>query len=142
MKFLADLGIVVPTEIPSDDDVVPFDFTRLSNRDLGALHSRYAVRHSHAIFQVALKSTRFVHLRRDLRIAQSRFRILHDDEKRKNVVDAMMEDDEKISHLLDRIAISESEVKLLEAVAQAYEDIRNAASREMTRRISERAPTD
>ena len=138
LRVLADAGLVVPDEIPTDDDLVPLDFTILSNRDIGAVHSRYAVRHAHAIFHAALAGTRLVTLRRNLRITQAKFRLQNKGEL-KNIVDAMMEENEHISKVLDRISMVESEIKLLEAVAQGYADLRDAASREITRRLGERA---
>lgn len=141
LRVLAEAGIIAPNEIPSNDDSVPLDFTLLGNQEIGAIHSRYAVRHAHAIYHAALSSTNLVHMKRDLRIAQAKFRVLNSKEK-KNVVDAMMEDDKHIAKLLDRIAKTEIEVQLLNAVAAGYEDLRNAASREMTRRIGEKAATD
>lgn len=141
LQVLAEAGIIAPDEIPSNDDSVPLDFTLLGNREVGAIHSRYAVRHAHAIFNAAMAGTKLVHLKRDLRIAQSKFRILNSGEK-KNVVDAMMEDDKHIAKLLDRISAREAELGLINAVAAGYEDFRNAASREMTRRIGEQAAHD
>lgn len=141
MQHLAEAGIVVPEEIPSDDDLVPLDFTRLGNRDLGALHSRYAVRHSHAIFQAALTEARVAELRRGLRFSEAQFRIKHKGEKQNEVL-AMMEDDERITKRRDALSKVEIEHKLIVAVAAGYEDIRNAASREISRLIGERAATD
>lgn len=138
LRVLQEAGLVVPEEIPIDDDAVPLDFTLLSNSDIGAVHSRYAVRHAHAIFQVALAGSRLGALRRDLRISQSRFRLENKGEL-KNIVDAMMEEDEHISKVLDRISVAEAQIKLMEAVAQGYADLRDAASREITRRLGERA---
>lgn len=131
----------MPQEIPRDDESVPLDFTIASNKEIGRIQSTFAVRHSHAIYHAALAETKLVRSRRDLRIVQAKFRVRFSDEK-KNVVDAMMEEDSKIAALLNRIAVQEASVKLLNAVAQGYEDLRNAASREMTRRISEKAATD
>lgn len=124
--------------MPTDDDAVPLDFTTLSNKEIGSLHSRYAVRHAYAIFKTAEASTKLVHLKRDLRIAQARFRVQNSDEK-KNIVDAMMEEDDHIAHLLNRISVMEARVQLLDAVTHGYEDLRNAASREISRRIGEKA---
>jgi hypothetical protein len=141
LRVLREAGIIAPDEIPSDDDSVPLDFTRLNNQAIGAIHSRYAVRHAHAIFHAAVASTKLVKLRRDLRIVQAKFRVKNTDEK-KNVVDAMMEEDPHIAKQLDKITEMEIQVKLIEAVAEGYEDLRNAASREMTRRIGEKASND
>ena len=138
LRALAEAGMVVPDEIPTDDDAIPMDFTTLSNRDIGAVHSRYAVRHAHAIFHVALAGTRLVTERRNLRIVQAKFRLQNKGEM-KNIVDAMMEEDEDISSGLDKISTMEAQIKLMEAVAQGYADLRDAASREITRRLGERA---
>lgn len=138
LRALADAGLIVPDEIPSHDEIVPLDFTTLADRDVGAIHSRFAVRHAHAIYHVALAGTKLVTLRRDLRIAQAKFR-LQRPKQPKNITDAEMEEDEHLAHLLDRISIAEANAAMLSAVAQGYEDLRNAASREMTRRLGERA---
>lgn len=131
----------MPQEIPSDEESVPLDFTTVSHREIGRIQSTFAVRHSHAIYHGALAESKLVRSRRDLRMAQAKFRVRFSDEK-KNVVDAMMEEDNHIARLLDRIAIQEAHLKLINAVAAGYEDLRNAASREMTRRLGEKAPND
>jgi hypothetical protein len=141
LQALQRAGIIVPDEIPSDDDLVPLDFTLASSQEIGSIQSRFAVRHSHAIYHVALAATGLVRLRRDLRMAQAKFRLLNPG-KPKNIVDAMMEEDTRISRMLDKIAIAEAEVGVLGAVAGGYEDIRNAASREISRRIGEKASID
>jgi len=122
--------------MPSDDEVLPLDFTRLSSRGIGELQSRYAVRHAFTIWNLALLDADLVHLRRELRIAQSKFRIIHRGEL-KNITDAMMEDDEEISDYMDRISQVEIKRTLLDAVVKSYEGIQKAASREITRRIGE-----
>jgi hypothetical protein len=131
----------VPEEIPSDDDSVPLDFTTIGNRDIGSIHSRYAVRHAHAIFRAAQTGARIAALKRDLRFSEAQFRMKQPKEK-VNVVNAMMEDDEHITKQRDRVSKAEIEHQLIEAVAAGYEDIRNAASREISRRLGERAATD
>lgn len=141
LKHLAVLDLIVPEEIPSDDDNVPLDFTELSNRDLGALHSRYAVRHAYAIFQAAKAEGKIASLKRNLKFNEATFRIKHKDLVL-NVVQAMMEDDEGITKQRDRVSRAETEHKLIDAVADGYEGIRNAASREISRRLGERAAVD
>lgn len=135
------MGLIVPAEIPSDDDAIPLDFTLISNQAVGAIHSRYAVRHAHAIYKAAEAGQDLGMLRRDLRMAQAKFRLLHPKQP-KNITDAEMEEDEHIMHLLNRMARAEVDLKLIEAVAQGYDALRNAASREMTRRLGERPPHD
>jgi hypothetical protein len=141
LKHLAEVGIIVPDEIPSDEDSVPLDFTQLSNRDIGALHSRYAVRHAHAIFQAAKTEGKIAQLKRNLKFAEAVFRIERKDEPL-NVVQALMEDDDDISRMRNRVSKAEVEHKLIDSVAEGYEGIRNAASREISRRMGERAATD
>jgi len=56
-------------------------------------------------------------------------------------------DDELLTHpeiqsLEKQIAVIEYELELINAIAVGYEDLRNAASREMFRRSSEQAPKD
>jgi hypothetical protein len=141
LRFLKDAGIIVPEEIPSDDDNIPLDFTRLSSRGIGHLQSRYAVRHSHAIFNAAKVGADVAAIKRDLRIAKGQFRVRHKEEK-VNVAAAMMEEDEEISGLQDKLAVVEARETILTALAQGYADIRDAASREISRRSAERASID
>jgi hypothetical protein len=75
LQYLADAGIVVPEEIPADEDRVPLDFTTLSSKYLGSLHSRYAVRHSHIIFQTAKLAADAAGIKRDLRLEKAKFRL-------------------------------------------------------------------
>lgn len=141
LQFLGEAGIVVPEEIPSDEDHVPLDFTKLSSKGIGSIQSRYAVRHAHAIFNVAKLAADEAHLKRDLKMAKAKFRMKHRGEKL-NVVNAMMEDDEEIAEFEDKLLEVAMKIGVLTAVAQGYEDLRNAASREMSRRIGERAQID
>lgn len=136
MRSLSASGIIVPEEIPADNETLPLDFTRLSFRGIGEIQSRYAVRYAHVIWNLALLDADVTRLRRDLRIAQSKFRIRHKEEM-KNIADAMMEDDEEISDYLDRITDVEIKQKLLDAVAKSYDAISKAASREISRRTAE-----
>jgi hypothetical protein len=141
LKWLTEAGIVVPEEIPADEERVPLDFTRLSSRGIGELQSRFAVRHSHAVYNAALLESDILKLKRELRIEQAKFRIRHKGQP-KNITDAMMEEDEEIASLLDKISEIEIKLTILEAVVKTYEGIRNAASREISRQTAERAPID
>lgn len=99
------------------------------------------MRHAHAIFNVAKLAADEAHLKRDLKMAKAKFRMKHRGEKL-NVVNAMMEDDEEIAEFEDKLLEVAMKIGVLTAVAQGYEDLRNAASREMSRRIGERAQID
>lgn len=96
------------------------------------------MRHAHAIFNVAKLATDAAAIKRDLRLEKAKFR-LHNKKEKVNIVNAMMEEDETISELEDRLQEVETKAALVSAIAEGYEDIRNAASREMTRRLGERA---
>jgi len=141
LKWAKEAGIVVPGEIPLDDEVVPLDFTRLSSSGIGELQSRYAVRHAHAVFNAALMESDILRLRRELKIEQAKFRVRHRGIP-KNVTDALMEEDEEIATLLDKISEIEIKLVILNAVVKTYEGVRNAASREISRRSGERAAID
>jgi len=141
LKWAKEAGIVVPMSIPLDDETVPLDFTRLSSTGIGELQSRYAVRHSHAVFNAGVMESDILKLRRELKIEQAKFRVRHRGIP-KNVTDALMEEDEEITTLLDKISEIEIRFTVLEAVVKTYEGIRNAASREISRRSGERAAVD
>lgn len=99
------------------------------------------MRHAHAVFNAAKVAADQAVVRRNLRIEKAKFRLRNKGEK-VNIVNAMMEDDEIIVALEEELSVVESKVKLLDAVAMGYADIRDAASREITRRIGERAQAD
>jgi hypothetical protein len=99
------------------------------------------VRHAHAIFNCSILSADLSQLRRDLKIEKSKFRIRNKGEKL-NIVNAMMEDDDGIVEIEDKILELEAKVGVLSAIAAGYESLRNAASREISRRLSERAAVD
>lgn len=141
LAWAKDAGIVVPGSIPLDDATVPLDFTRLSSRGIGELQSRYAVRHAHAVYNAALLETDILRVRRELKIEQAKFRVRHKGQP-KNITDAMMEEDEEIAPMLDKISEIEIKLTILDAVVKTYEGIRNAASREISRRMGERAAVD
>ena len=143
MQYLKDEGLIAPDEISSELDSVPLDFTRLNSRQVGAVQSRYAVRHSHAIFQVAKRAGRLAGLKHDLRLEQAKFR--HRNAKKyktKYELDDAMQLEDSVGDMLDEIAKLEAEKLVIEALSVGYEDLRNAASREMFRRSSEQAPRD
>jgi hypothetical protein len=143
LAYLKNEGLIAPDEISAQLDAVPLDFTRLNSRQIGAVHSRYAVRHSHAIFQVAKRAGRLAGLKRDLRLEQAKFRYKNVKKfKTKYELDDAMQLQDEIADLLDEITVLEAEKEVIEALALGYEDLRNAASREMFRRSSEQAPRD
>lgn len=143
LQYLRDEGLIAPEEVSPEIDSVPLDFTHLNGRQIGAVHSRYAVRHSHAIFTVAKAASRLAVLRRDLRIEQAKFRFKNKMKfKTKYELDDAMQLEGGISELVSEITVLEARVEVMKAVAEGYEDLRNAASREMFRRSTEQATRD
>lgn len=143
MLFLKSEGLIAPDEIATTDDAVPLDFTRLNNREIGSVHSRYAVRHAHALFVTARYATELAALQRDLRFEQAQYRHLHKgDYKTKYELDDAMALDTNIAKLEEQILEASARTEMLDALLKGYEDLFRAASREMTRRFAEVAPKD
>ncbi len=112
----------------------------MTGRQVGAVHSRYCVRHSHVIFVAARRAAQLAALKRDLRFAQAKFRLKNkDDYKTKYELDDAMEYDNTVSDFQDQIAKLDAEKQLLDAIALGYDDLKAAASRELFRRSSENA---
>ena len=143
LQFLRDEGLIAPNEIPSNEDAVPLDFTSLNSRQLGAVHSRYAVRHSHAIYVAGRYAFRLATLRASQRVEAAKFKYRHtDDYKRKYELENALLNNKRYAKRENEILGLDAQVTLLNAVAESYEDLRNAASREIFRRSSEQAPRD
>lgn len=107
------------------------------------MHSRYAVRHSYAIYVASRYAFRLATLRASQRVEAAKFRFRHaDDYQRKYELDNALQMNSRFRKVEDKILALEAKVEILNAVALSYEDIRNAASREMFRRGSEQAPRD
>lgn len=134
--------MVVPDNLDPSEERVPLDFTRLSNQDVGAFHSRFAVRHSHALYVRAVVAGRLLRLRHKHRIALARFRSLKakDFKTDRELVAAFTIDEGATTE--ENIMKLEIKSELLDAVIGGYDDVVKAASREMSRRDSERAPRD
>jgi hypothetical protein len=143
LQYLQKEGLIAPNEVSPESDAVPLDFTSLNNREIGSVHSRYAVRHAHAIFVAAKLSGTLAMIKRELRLEQAKFRIRNGKKyKTKYELDDAMQLDEGVFDIYQLQAEKEAELEVVNAVALGYEDLRNAASREMFRRSSEVAPKD
>jgi len=141
LKFLRREGLIAPDEVDPENDAVAFDFTRLTGRQVGAVHSRYAVRHAHAIYVAARRASRLIMLKRDLKIEYAVQRSRNKGKyKNKWELDDELLVRPEIQRLEKDIAVIEAELEIINAVAAGYEGIRNGASREMYRRGSEQAP--
>jgi hypothetical protein len=81
--------------------------------------------------------------RRDLRLEQAKYRFRNaENYKNKYQLDDAMALEDDISELMGVITELEAREEVLKAVALGFEDLRNAASREMFRRSTEVAPKD
>lgn len=143
LQSLAQQGLIVPDDLDPEDETVPLDFTVASSQAIGAIHSRFAVRHAHGIYLLARTRNRFLALRRQLRIEQAKFRSLHkDDFDRKYELDDEMLKSKRIARLDRQITECEITMEVQQAVVEGFLDVVKAASREMSRRSDERAPRD
>jgi hypothetical protein len=143
LAWLRRSGLIAPDEIAAQSDFVPLDFTRLNSRELGAVHSRYAVRHSHGLFELAKLNSELASLEYDLRMAKAQLRVLHGGKfKNKWMLDDEIELDEDVAEFNKRISRLEDRRHIVDGIVKGYEGLARAASREMSRRISEQAPKD
>lgn len=141
--WLSQAGLIVPDDLDPSDENVPLDFTGLSDRAVGALHSRFAVRHAHALYVRAQCASEILKLRRKLRLASGAFRIRRGDEFRTDKALGEAFSRTKVGKKLERALVElETRANILDAVIGGFEDVVKAASREMSRRDSERAPRD
>lgn len=143
IAWLSQSGLIVPDDLDPSDESVPLDFTRASNREIGAIHSRFAVRHAHALYVRAGIATEILRIRRRVRLALAAYRVHHGDEFRTDKACTESFSRSKVGKRMEK-TLNELEIKaeVLDAVIGGFEDIVKAASREMSRRDSERAPRD
>lgn len=143
IAWLAQSGLIVPDDLDPSDESVPLDFTRLGNRAIGALHSRFAVRHAHALYVRSQFASEQLRLRRRHRLSLASWRVHRGEDFRTDKACTEAFSRSKDGKKLEK-ALMELEIKaeVLDAVIGGFEDIVKAASREMSRRDSERAPRD
>lgn len=80
-------------------------------------------------------------MQRKLRLEKAKYRIKNKGGKKFELDDEMALD-KTIKKIEDKVVSLEIKSDLIEAVTKGFEIYRNAASREMSRRDSERAPRD
>jgi hypothetical protein len=133
----------VPDDLDPSEEVIPLDFTRLGNREVGSVHSRFAVRHAHALYVRASFATEILSLRRRHRLALAAFRVRKGDTYRTDKACTEAFSLSKVGKKIERqINNLEIKVEVLDAVIGGFDDVVRAASREMSRRQSENAPND
>lgn len=141
-EWLRQEGLIVPDDLDPSQERIPLDFTTLSNQAVGALHSRFAVRHAHALYRRALLAGDILSFHRRRRLLLARFRALHVKEyKTARELEGAFSTG-RGRKVEETIMALEIKAEVLDAVIGGYDDIMKAASREMSRRDSERAPRD
>lgn len=93
--------------------------------------------------ELAKVAEEIARVRRNLKIEEAQFRYRHgDDYKTKYAVEDAMEENKRIRNLRDKTTELDAMQTMIEAVVQSYEGLRNAASREISRRTGERESRD
>lgn len=142
-NWLSQSGLIVPDDLDPSEEAVHLDFTSITDRAVGAVHSRFAVRHAHALYVRAGIASEILKLKRKHRLAVAKFRVRNDKKYRtdKALLDAFSLTD-KGDELEKELMQLEVKAEILDAVTEGFLDIVKAASREMARRDSERRPRD
>lgn len=143
IAWLSQSGLIVPDDLDPSDESIPLDFTHLSPRRVGALHSRFAVRHAHALYVRSGVASDLLRLRRAHRLSLAKFRVRKGDDYRTDKACTEAFSLSKRGKKLEGEMLElEIRSEVLDAVVMGFEDVVKATSREMTRRDSERAPRD
>lgn len=141
MQFLAQEGLIVPDDLDPSEEFVELDLTEASHKGVGAQHSRWAVRQAHALYSLAIHKTKLQRLDRRIRIEKAKYRVTHKGGKKFELDDEMALNP-RIKKLEDKKLELEVQCEIIEALTKGFEVYRTAASREMSRRESEHAPSD
>jgi len=136
-------GLLIPGRLDDKEALAPLDFTAVNSREVGRQHSYWAVRHSHLIFLVGNLRAEVANLKHDLKNFEADWMVKHLGEfKNKWEADHAVGRDKRIKSLRGKLRTAEASLLRYEALAASYEGLRNAASREMSRRADERASRD
>lgn len=135
--------LLTPNRLEEKEDIVPLDFTSISSREVGRQHSVWAVRHSHLIFLVGNLRAEVGNAKYDLKNIEAEWMLKHvGDFKTKWEAEYAMVRSKKIRRMRKQLSRAEASLIRYEALAESYEGLRNAASREIARRSDERASRD
>jgi len=143
LRFLENLGLVAPEGLDVSDVDVALDLTRESGREIGRQHSIWAAFHSYALFVLARLETEHAALSREHKLHLARFRKRNAVKFRtKYELDDAAVLDKKLMGFADAIAELDRQLTLVRPLVEGYEGFRNAASREMFRRSTEKPAND
>lgn len=142
-KYYGDDGLLIPGKLSDDEALAPLDFTSISSREVGRQHSYWAVRHSHLIFLVGNLRAEVGNAKHDLKNLETAWMLRHvGDFKTKWEAEAAALQNKKIKRIRARLVQAESSLTRYEALAESYQGLMQAASREISRRSDERASRD
>jgi hypothetical protein len=130
------LSLVVPGAITADERELRLDFTSVSSKEIGRIHSEFAVRVGYAIYHASIAEADLIEKRRELKLAKARF--IDKNQGKKFEVDAQAALEPEIKKLEDGIAVLERKKALIEGVIGAYLKLQEGSSREISRRENER----
>lgn len=142
-KDFAANGLIVPQEMDDKEAYAPLDFTSESSKIVGQQNSYWTVRFSHLVFLVGVLDSDLGNLKHDLKMKEAEWR--RKNEKNftaKYKADDAMWRNKEIKRMRTQVARAESSLKKYNALLESYRALREAASREITRRTQERAPKD
>jgi hypothetical protein len=141
-EWLNQKGVIVPEGLDPSEENLHLDFTSITDRAVGAIHSRFSVRHAHALYVRAEVATRLLRLRRKHRLELAKHRV----RLGKNFRTAKALDEDfslgRGRRLESTILGLEVKAEIMDSVIEGFMDIVKAASREMSRRDSERGQRD
>jgi hypothetical protein len=136
----ADFGLLVPESLNDKLALAPLDFTSISSKEVGQQHSLWAVRQSHILYLLGNLQAEIGNLKYDLKNQESRWRQRNASKyKLKRDADAALQSSEKLQGLRERLNKAQTRLERFQGLERAYAALRDAASREMTRRSTEGA---
>ena len=132
----------MPEGLDPSEEIIRLDFTSVSDRHVGAIHSRFSVRHAHALYIRAGVATRLLRLKRKHRLDLAKYRVRN--ELKFKTLKALEESFSLGPGAKLEATIMGLEIKatLMDSIIEGFMDIVRAASREMSRRDSERSSRD
>lgn len=142
---LVKKGLLTPSQLSDDKrDYAPLDFTSISSREVGRQHSAWATRQAHLIFLIGNLRAEMGNVKHDLKNAEAEWLVRHGAKyKTKWQAEyAVGKRSKRVRRLRKQLAKAEAGLTRFEALSESYKVLREAASREMTRRIDERATKD
>lgn len=143
LKELSEDGLLVPGRLNDNEAIVPLDFTSISSREVGQQHSYWAVQYARLVFLVGNLRAEIGNTKHDLKNAEAKWMLKRGDNyETKWKAEFAMGRSKLIRRLRTSLSRGEASLFRYEALAESYKALREAASREMSRRSSEIASKD